>query len=479
MDWPAAPPLRLALPRRSLRGASDERLVAQVRGRDRATARTAFEALYDRHHRGILAYCRHLLGSQEEAEDVVQHTFSSAYRAILLDNREIAVRAWLYAIARNRCLSVLAARREQIGLDSVEAVLPTTIGLAAEVQQRADLRELLADLQRLPEQQRSALVLSELEAHSHAEIAEILGVAPKKVKALVFQAREALMISRQAREADCTEVRSQLSVLRGSALRRRELRRHVESCAECCAFEIEVRRQRAGMALLLPVAPTLALKHGSLAAAFTAGGTGVAAGSAAMGGGTILTAGLMVGSKSVGAKALAALVVVAGTGGGGYVAVDEVTHESRSAPPAAKVQSATGAAAQAPRRVPVGALAAPAPGPAARPGASGVNEHAGTRPEGGGQAGKSGRGDRAPADRPQDGRPHTGTGATAQRPSQNSGQGAAGKQARPPEQAGGASGAPGANAAKSFAAASQKKQPGSGPGGRSGQPDRGGTSRPR
>src|SRR4051794_41552086 len=62
-----------------LRVASDERLVDHVR----AGSEAAFEVVYDRHHRGILAFCRHMLGSVEEAEDAVQHTFMAAYRALL------------------------------------------------------------------------------------------------------------------------------------------------------------------------------------------------------------------------------------------------------------------------------------------------------------------------------------------------------------------------------------------------------------
>ncbi|MBW3652744.1 MAG: RNA polymerase sigma factor, partial [Actinobacteria bacterium] len=218
---PASRP-RLVLPRRRLQAAGDDRLVAQIRCGDGPASRNAFEVLYDRHHRGVLAFCRHMLGSPEEAEDAVQHTFSAAYRALLRDDRKIALRAWLYAIARNRCLSMLAARREQVALDHVDGVLPATTGLAQEVEQRDDLRELLADVQRLPEDQRAALVLAELEALSHKEIADILGVPPSKVKALVFQARESLMIRRQARDTSCGEIREQLSVLRGGALRRRD-----------------------------------------------------------------------------------------------------------------------------------------------------------------------------------------------------------------------------------------------------------------
>jgi RNA polymerase sigma factor (sigma-70 family) len=231
-------------PRRALCSAGDDRLVEQVR----AGSARAFEEIHDRHHRGILAFCRHMLGSREEAEDAVQHTFIAAYQSLLADDRQIALKAWLYTVARNRCLSLLRARREHADIDGAETIVPATAGLSVEVERREDLRALLADLQRLPEDQRAALVLAELEAHSHDEISVILGVTPAKVKALVFQAREELMSRRHAREADCGEIREQLAVLRGNALRRSELRHHLAECDDCRAFAAEVRRQRAALA---------------------------------------------------------------------------------------------------------------------------------------------------------------------------------------------------------------------------------------
>src|SRR5213076_3623436 len=92
---------------------SDEQLVARVRAGDRE----AFEEIYERHATGLVSFCRHLLGSPEEAEDAVQHTFLAAHRAMLGDQRELHLKAWLYAIARNRCLSLLRARRERVGLE--------------------------------------------------------------------------------------------------------------------------------------------------------------------------------------------------------------------------------------------------------------------------------------------------------------------------------------------------------------------------
>src|SRR4051794_28278779 len=156
---------------RFVRGEPDGGLVARVRAGDEA----AFEAVYDRYSRPLLSFCRHMLGDLQEAEDAVQHTFLSAHRALLSDGRDIHLKAWLFAIARNRCLSVLRARRDHVGLEDEPAPV-STAGLSAEIERREDLREMLDVLARLPEQQREALLLSELGAHSHDEVAEVLGV---------------------------------------------------------------------------------------------------------------------------------------------------------------------------------------------------------------------------------------------------------------------------------------------------------------
>ena len=265
---------------RLLRVASDERLVALVRAGHEA----AFEAVYDRHHRPILSFCRHMLGSREEAEDALQHTFLSAHGALTGSEQPVHLRAWLYTIARNRCLSMLRARREQVSLEDAE---PAVEGLASEVQRRQDLRDLLGDLARLPDDQRAALVLAELGDVSHEDIAQIVSCPKDKVKALVFQARTSLSDTRRARDTSCQEIREQLATLTGGALRRKTLRRHLSECAGCREFRAEVQHQRRGLAIVLPVVPTVALKHavlgGALAAAGGAGGG--AAATAGAGGG--------------------------------------------------------------------------------------------------------------------------------------------------------------------------------------------------
>ena len=183
---------------------SDEQL-AHAAGRGDTAA---FDALYQRHHQPLLAFARHMLGRMHDAEDVVQHTFLAADRAFRAGKVPKAVRAWLYTVARNRCVSVLRARRDDVALGGGECV--STDGLAAEVEQREELRALVADLRRLPDDQRAALLLAELGELTHVEVARVIGVRQGKVKALVFQAREALAAASHARSLPCRSIREEL-----------------------------------------------------------------------------------------------------------------------------------------------------------------------------------------------------------------------------------------------------------------------------
>src|SRR4051794_32337417 len=96
-----------------LRLQGDERLVALTRRGNQA----AYEALVARYQARLLAFCRHMLSSREDAEDVLQEVFAAAFNAMLADDREINVRPWLYRIARNRSLNHLR-RAQAVGMDS-------------------------------------------------------------------------------------------------------------------------------------------------------------------------------------------------------------------------------------------------------------------------------------------------------------------------------------------------------------------------
>jgi RNA polymerase sigma factor (sigma-70 family) len=330
--------------RRLLRLAGDDRLVAQIRrGND-----AAFEVVFERHGPAILGFCRHMLGSPEEAEDAVQHTFAAAYRDLQRDEREIALKPWLFTIARNRCLSIIRARREVPG----EQPEVATAGLAEQVERRSELRELLADMRDLPDEQRAALLLAEVGDLAHTEIASVLGCEVARVKALVFRARSGLIARRDARDMPCEQVREQLSELRGGSLRRTELRLHLRECPGCREFREQVKHQRQMMAVALPVAPTLGLKSSVLAAVGIGGG-------AAAGGGAVVG-----GASLVGAAKVAAVALVAASGTAVVVAERNASTPSSPATPA--VHSADPAAGGP------GAAAEAAAGATAAEGAQGL-----------------------------------------------------------------------------------------------------------
>jgi len=306
-------PLRLAR-------LGDDRLAAlAATGEERA-----FEVLYDRHHRALLGFCRHMVGSREEAEDALQQTFLRAHRALVEHGPPDDLRPWLFSIARNRCRTLLAARRPEAAAATDVA---STEGLGEQVQARADLRAVVADVERLPDDQRAALVLAELADLSHDQIAVVIGVRPGKVKALIHQARTTLIAEREARDAPCDSIREQLATARGGALRRGPLRRHLRLCAPCRAYRDAVAEQRRALALVLPVTPTLGLKAGILGAASATGGAGVAAvggvgAAASLGGG-------------LAAKLAAGALLVGGTTAGGLAAVDAPKPAPQRAPAAA------------------------------------------------------------------------------------------------------------------------------------------------
>ena len=221
---PAAPTLRSPL----LRFAADEKLVALVRrGRD-----DAFEVLVDRYRSRLVAFCRNMLRSSEDAEDVLQEVFVNAYRAIRSDDRPITVKPWLYRIARNRCLNEMrrhsAAAVES--MDVFEAIGPTA---GEAVERREHLSEIVLDVKRLPEQQRAALLLREMEGLGYQQIAGVLDTTVPSVKSLLVRARVGLGEAGEARSMSCGDARSKV-VSRLDADRRAG-RRHQRFCVSCGA----------------------------------------------------------------------------------------------------------------------------------------------------------------------------------------------------------------------------------------------------
>ena len=177
---------------------------------------------------------------------------------MLADNRPINVRPWLYRIARNRCLNHLR-RNQAVGVDSMDIHFSEHgASTADKVHEREEFRQLLGDIRDLPETQRTALVLREMDALSYEQIAEAMETTVSSVKSLLVRARVSLTEAAEARLLSCDEVREELAEV-AEGLRRKQsplVRRHVKNCDRCEVFQSHLKNTNHALAALLPIAPT-------------------------------------------------------------------------------------------------------------------------------------------------------------------------------------------------------------------------------
>ena len=133
---------------------------------------------------------------------MLQEVFSAAFNAILDDDRPINVRPWLYRIARNRSLNHLR-RIQAVGVDSMDIHLSEHGATTADkVHEREEFRLLVGDIHGLPETQRTALVLREMDALSYEQIAEAMETTVPSVKSLLVRARVSLAEAAAGADAD-------------------------------------------------------------------------------------------------------------------------------------------------------------------------------------------------------------------------------------------------------------------------------------
>jgi RNA polymerase sigma factor (sigma-70 family) len=325
-----------------LRLRSDEQLVALFRQGNE----DAFRLIHDRYRQRLSAYARQMLGgSATDADDAMQDVFLRAYAALRADDRPVTLRAWLYRVAHNRCIDHLRRPASQPTLELSEDArpLPATTGDPVVVaESREALRRLVNDVRALPEQQRSALLMREMEGLTYQELAGALDVTVPAVKSLLVRARMGLVESQQARDTPCDEIREDITLAHDRGVRMSgRARRHARECPGCAGYRSTLRAVTDGLGALSPspgpwgfIAKLIGLG---------AGGSGAAGGAAAAGGAGAGAAGA-TGTIAAGAAAtkLAAVVCCAAVLGGGAV---EVAREKAAAPhangPAPKVQKAS------------------------------------------------------------------------------------------------------------------------------------------
>src|SRR3954454_1343252 len=185
---------------------------------------------------------------------------------MVADERPSNVRPWLYRIARNRSLNHLR-RHQAIGMDSMDVHLAENgVTTADKVHRREEFRELMDDVQELPETQRTALLLREIDALSYDQIAEAMETTVPAVKSLLVRARVSLAEASEARKLTCEEVRLELGeVAEGLKRTSAPVRRHLRTCERCATFRKQLKETNKALAAIYPVGPLLFLKKSLLA----------------------------------------------------------------------------------------------------------------------------------------------------------------------------------------------------------------------
>jgi RNA polymerase sigma factor (sigma-70 family) len=189
-------PRHRLLPSRPLRVRTDEQIVAALRAGDD----DAMTVIDERYRARLLAYVRRM-SAGADAEDVVQDVLARAYLALRADDRPMTLRPWLYRVTHNRCLDML---RRPVPLLTEDMDLgAASVTLGEQVAGRERLRQVVADIQQLPDQERSALIIRELEGLSYGELADALDTTVPAIKSLLVRAR--MNLAKMAEQRAATE----------------------------------------------------------------------------------------------------------------------------------------------------------------------------------------------------------------------------------------------------------------------------------
>jgi len=161
-----------------------------------------FNDIYDAHHRRVYNFCLNYLRSLEDAEEVTQDVFVRVYQKIDAFENRSQLSTWIYRIAVNCCKDFVKAknRKKRFGFltslfheDSGEINLPENfIHPGVDLEYQEAVARIFALIDVLPENQKTALLLSKIEQKSLREVAEILSVSEKAAESLLHRARENL-----------------------------------------------------------------------------------------------------------------------------------------------------------------------------------------------------------------------------------------------------------------------------------------------
>ncbi|NYJ19500.1 RNA polymerase sigma factor [Glaciibacter psychrotolerans] len=153
----------------------------------------AFEVLIRRHAPGMRAYAQRLLNSSNEADDVVQETFITAWEQLESLSDYSAARAWLMRVVSRKSFDVIRARKPTATLTAEAFSSPAAQQTEHIVEIRSAVEDLSSALLQLPTAQRECWLLYEVGGCSYDEIAEQLGISHPAVRGTLARARATLI----------------------------------------------------------------------------------------------------------------------------------------------------------------------------------------------------------------------------------------------------------------------------------------------
>lgn len=185
---------------------SDENLMLRVKTGDGV----AFAEIVDRYKQSVVNLIAHTVGDNQDSEDIAQQVFIQVYKNAERYEIRSKFTTWLFTIAKNLSLNEIR-RRKRHPVDSLdgsededvfsrprEPADMRSVAPDASLLHQEMVRHLQAELGRLPEKQRLALLLFQEQGLSYDEIARVLGVSLSSTKSLIFRARE--MLKKNLRE---------------------------------------------------------------------------------------------------------------------------------------------------------------------------------------------------------------------------------------------------------------------------------------
>ena len=169
----------------------------ELAARCRAGDADAFEELYRQHARRLFSLVLRMIGSADDAEDLLQDVFLQAHRKLAGFRGESTLGTWLYRLTMNHCLDHLRGRQAKMSratdsLDDEDASEP--VARAPIVPTAISRMDLERAIDTLPEGCKAAFLLHDVEGFEHREIAEILGVSEGTSKSQVHKARMKLRV---------------------------------------------------------------------------------------------------------------------------------------------------------------------------------------------------------------------------------------------------------------------------------------------